>query len=149
MGSRAVLVVCRTLDVARTRFGVEMAVDLDSTRDGNAGSAATGICYTRTGRHFFEDRALERALLARVGAAMEQAGLWKDLETDWICLDAELMPWSVKAQSLLQQQYAAVGAAARAALPLAVDALAQAAARSGATARRGARKRDPRRAVPS
>ena len=44
------------------------------------------------------------------------AGLWDELETDWLCLDAELMPWSVKAQALLGQQYAAVGPpAARAA----------------------------------
>jgi protein phosphatase len=33
------------------------------------------------------------------------------------------MPWSVKAQELLRQQYAAVGAAARVAIPAAVDAL--------------------------
>jgi protein phosphatase len=126
MGSRAVLVVCRSEDVARTRFGVTV----DEEADGTEGAPeAVGICYTRTGRHFFESRATERALLARVGRAIERAGLWAELETDWLCLDAELMPWSVKAQALLQQQYAAVGAAARAALPAAVSTLTQAAAR--------------------
>lgn len=132
MGSRAVLVVCRTPDVARRRFGVE--VDGDDIH----GGTAAGICHTRTGRHFFEDRALERAVLTRVAAAVERAGLWGELETDWLCLDAELMPWSVKAQALLQEQYAAVGAAARAALPTALDALAQAAARSNDGADGGA-----------
>jgi protein phosphatase len=39
------------------------------------------------------------------------------------------MPWSVKAEQLLRQQYAAVGAAARAALPVAAGLLAQAQAR--------------------
>ena len=38
------------------------------------------------------------------------------METDWVCLDCELMPWSAKAQELIRQQYAATGAAAQAAL---------------------------------
>ena len=84
-----------------------------------------GICYTRTGRRFFNDPALEAALLARVRAAMEVTGLWETLSTDWICLDCELLPWSAKAQALLRQQYAAVGSAARAALAEAVAVLEQ------------------------
>ena len=40
-----------------------------------------------------------------------------------MCLDCELMPWSAKAQELLRQQYAAVGAAARVGLARAVGAL--------------------------
>ena len=51
MGSRAVLVVCQSEDVARKRFGV--------VGDG------IGICYTRTGRRFFEDRAIESQWHAR------------------------------------------------------------------------------------
>ena len=45
-------------------------------------------------------------------------------------LDCELMPWSVKAQELLSEQYAAVGAAARAGLTETVSAL-QASANAG------------------
>jgi protein phosphatase len=45
-----------------------------------------------------------------------------------VLLDAELLPWSAKAEQLLRDQYAAVGAAARASLPVAVSALEQAAA---------------------
>jgi len=45
------------------------------------------------------------------------------------CLDAEIMPWSAKAQELLRQQYAAVGAAATSALADAVRALDAAASR--------------------
>jgi protein phosphatase len=55
--------------------------------------------------------------------------LWTELETDWVCLDCELMPWSVKAPELIRQQYAAVGAAASAALPEVVEALQAAAKR--------------------
>jgi len=107
MGSRAVVVLCRSEDAARRRFGVV--------------EEGIGVCYTRTGRRFFTDPALEAALLARVNAAMEASGLWETLHTDWICLDAELMPWSAKAQDLLRYQYAAVGAAAQAALSAALQ----------------------------
>ena len=100
MGSRAVVIVCRDQDAARRRFGV--VEDL------------AGICYTRTGRRFFDDRVMETEFIARIQQAME--GLWQEFETDWACLDCELMPWSAKAQELLRQQYAAVGAAARASL---------------------------------
>lgn len=99
MGSRALLVVCQDADAARARFGVE---------DNRA-----GIIYTRTGRPFFKDETLEAALIARVAAAMSSSGLWQELETSWILLDAELMPWSAKAQDLLQKQYYPTVAAAR------------------------------------
>jgi protein phosphatase len=62
-------------------------------------------------------------LLGRVRAAADACGLWDELGTDWVCLDAELMPWSAKAQELLRGQYAAVGAAARASLGAAVEIL--------------------------
>jgi protein phosphatase len=109
MGSRAVVIVCRDEDAARTRFGV-------------AGEGI-GICYTRTGRRFFTDPPLERAFLGRVQNAASEAGLWDALASDWLCLDCELMPWSLKAQELLRQQYAPAGAAARAAIPQAVSLL--------------------------
>ncbi|MDQ2686407.1 MAG: polynucleotide kinase-phosphatase, partial [Armatimonadota bacterium] len=103
MGSRTVIIVCRNEDVARRRFGVE--------------GDDFGICVTRTGRRFFDDLARERELLAAVRTALDGSGLWDELSTDWICLDCELMPWSAKAQELLRQQYAAMGAAATSALP--------------------------------
>ncbi len=117
MGSRVVVIVCRDEDAARRRFGVE--------DDG------IGICYTRTGRRFFDDPQLESALLLRLRDALDSSGMWEQLETDWFCLDCELMPWSAKAQELLRHQYAAVGAAARAALATSVGALSQAASRDG------------------
>ena len=115
MGSRAVLVVCRDADAARRRFGVR--------------SGESGVCLSRTGRRFFTDAAVEQELLARVRAAADAAGTWEALATDWLCIDAELMPWSAKAQELLRTQYAAVGAAARASLGVAGEVLAAAEAR--------------------
>jgi len=115
MGSRAILIVCRSKDVARERFGI-----LEDEE---------GVCYTRTGRRFFEDLALERELLATVQGALERSGFWDQFKTNWVCLDCELMPWSAKALELVRQQYASVGTAARVGLREAVAALQQAVAR--------------------
>ncbi len=114
MGSRAVVIVCRDEDAARKHFGV--------TGEG------IGICYTRTGRRFFDNMGLQAEFLERVRDAVTHAGFWDEFKTDWLCLDCELMPWSAKAQELLKQQYAAVGASARATLADEVAALKQAAA---------------------
>ena len=97
MGSRAVVIVCRDEAVSVKRFGVI--------------EPALGVVYTRTGRRFFNEIALEREFLARIRDAADGSGLWDELGTDWMCLDCELMPWSVKAQELLTSQYAPVGAA--------------------------------------
>jgi polynucleotide kinase-phosphatase len=117
MGSRAVALVCHDADAARERFGVE---------------GPTGALHTRTGRPFFDDPAVTEEILGRLRTAVTDAGLWDELDTRWLLLDAELMPWSLKASGLLRSQYAAVGAASKAVLPRATAALEAAAAR-GAT----------------
>jgi polynucleotide kinase-phosphatase len=116
MGSRAVVILCRDEDVARQRFGVV--------------GEGSGICYTRTGRRFFEDATVERELLRRIRDTLTSAEFWDEFKTDWLCLDAELMPWSAKAQELLRQQYAAVGAAAKASLTETVASLASVASKN-------------------
>ncbi|MCZ6632426.1 MAG: polynucleotide kinase-phosphatase [bacterium] len=98
MGSRAIIVVCRDETTARDRFGVT---------DGT-----TGVCYTRTGRHFFDHPEQQQACLRHIQNALTETRFWDAFETGWVCLDTELMPWSAKAQDLLQNQYAPVGAAA-------------------------------------
>jgi protein phosphatase len=115
MGSRAVLVVCRDAGVADQRFGVD--------------SGETGMIMTRTGRMFFQDRATTEGLLARVRAGLDAAGFWAEHNTGWVVLDAEIMPWSAKAQGLIRDQFAATGAAARMGLSGAVAQLTAAAQR--------------------
>ncbi len=112
MGSRAVVVVCQDEAAARKRFGIT--------------TGETGVIYTRTGRPFFNDTALAGAFIDRLRAALTQTGFWERFHTAWACLDCELLPWSAKAQELLRGQYAAVGAAALAALPVAAQRLTQA-----------------------
>ncbi|MFC7546345.1 polynucleotide kinase-phosphatase [Plantactinospora sp. GCM10030261] len=109
MGSRAVLLVCR--DSADARFG-----------------AGGGVAYTRTGRPVFAEP-LGSALVDRVRSAIDRAGLWTELNTDWLLLDCELLPWSAKATGLIREQYAPVAAAGGAALPAALAALSAAADR--------------------
>ena len=112
MGSRAVVVVCKDREVARKRFGVT---------DGRA-----GLITTRTGRPFFDEKrqpGVEESLLQQLIGAAQKSGLWESLETDWLCLDCEIMPWSVKAQELLVSQYAASGRAGVMTLSPAYEAL--------------------------
>ena len=115
MGSRAVVVVCRDEAVSVKRFGVI--------------EPALGVVYTRTGRRFFNELSLERLFLERIRDAADRSDLWNELGTDWMCLDCELMPWSVKAQELLTSQYAPVGVAGTQVLNSARTALAEAATR--------------------
>jgi protein phosphatase len=115
MGSRAVVVLCRDESVSQKRFGVV--------------NPSLGIVYTRTGRRFFPEEDLERQFLARLRQAAEQSDIWSELATDWLCLDCELMPWSAKAQELLQKQYAPVGTSGTQALTAEQKVLAQASQR--------------------
>lgn len=109
MGSRAVVIVCRDEEAVRRRFGID--------------GEGIGIVYTRTGRHFFSDTNTEQALLQRLAAAVTAANLWTELETDWLCIDCELLPWSAKAMDLIRSQYAPVGTAGAAMLASLSDAL--------------------------
>lgn len=109
MGSRAVVLVARD----PKRF--------------HAPAGWIGAVHTRTGRPFF-DAARERTFLESVDSAMERAGLWAELDADWVLLDGEMLPWSLKAGELIRDLYASTGAAAVAATGAAADVLARAAA---------------------
>jgi len=115
MGSRAVLIFAKDSAAATARFGIT--------------NEAAGVIVTRTGRPFFSDTATTHALLDRLRAAVSATGLWEQLGTDWLVVDAEILPWSAKAAQLLKQQYAATGTAATAMLTAASSALQAAASR--------------------
>ncbi len=115
MGSRAVVVVCKDAETARERFGVT---------DGSSGSI-----YTRTGRKFFDEAAWEAAVLERLRTALTTSSTWEELETDWLCIDCEIMPWSVKAKGLIAGQYGPVAESASQTLPAAIEAISKTADR--------------------
>ncbi len=106
MGSRAVVVVCRDEAAANRRFGVI--------------NEGIGIIYTRTGRKFFNDETLETELLTRLNTTLTDSNFWETFNTDWVCLDCELLPWTAKAQGLLTKQYAPVGISSRLSLGSAI-----------------------------
>ena len=101
-GARVIVVVCRDDAAAQRRFGI---------RDGSA-----GVVYTRTGCRVFSDADVERALLDRVRAAVDRAGLWRELATSWLCLDAELMSGSLRRDELIVTRHIPAGEVARVAL---------------------------------
>ncbi len=115
MGSRAVIALCRTSSAARARFGVT--------------GEETGAIWTRTGRCFFNDAVMTEGVLAQLRRVVDKAGLWDEIASDWLLFDCEIMPWSAKAGSLIESQYAPVAAASLAGLAAATDALKRAADR--------------------
>lgn len=111
MGSRAVLVLTRG-DAARRVFGVT---------DGTCGAL-----YTRTGRPFF-DAATTAGIISR---ALDAAhGVLDLLGSDWLILDAELLPWNIKGEQLIREQFAEVAAAGQSQADVLAAELAQATAR--------------------
>jgi len=113
MGSRAVVVVCKDPEVVKRRFGIQ--------------EDSIGIIYTRTGRVFFDDEVIEQAFLKKIADVITARGGWEAFNTGWMVLDCELMPWNLKAQQLLRNQYGATGAAGRYAMEGAVASLEKAA----------------------
>ena len=98
MGSRAVVVVCRNEEVAQKRF--------------HATHGQIGSIFSRTGRPMFiNNEADGRSFLEKIQVAITRAGLWEELNSDWVCIDAEFLPWSAKASSLLRSTFAPTAAA--------------------------------------
>lgn len=117
MGSRAAVLLCRDAAAGERHFG-----------KGALGEAGLGTVYTRTGQRFFAPD-WEEDILTRAVQAATYAGLWEALSTDWLLLDVEILPWSLKAEELIREQYAAVGAAGIAGLTASTQALREGVAR--------------------
>ena len=90
MGSRAIFVICRDEAAARTRLRRLGGRD-------------------RRLLHAHRPPLLRRAARSKPKCSSASkrrsraAGWWEEFATDWVCLDAEIMPWSAKAQELLQR----------------------------------------------
>ena len=66
-----------------------------------------GVIYTRTGRRFF-DKGKETEILSRLNDELQSKRYFEKYETDYVLLDAEIMPWNLKAKDLISEQYAHV-----------------------------------------
>lgn len=95
MGSRAVILLFKDEQTAKKWTGFSDTV----------------ITTTRTGREFFEGET-KQFMHDRIHAAVLEAGYFTEFTTDWILLDAEIIPWNVKAGELIASEYAHVANAA-------------------------------------
>ncbi len=115
MGSRAILVIGKDPDETSRHFKIDDPLG--------------GACYSRTGRRFFNDPELEARFFEKARQEINRAGLWEELETGWLVLDCEIMPWSLKAERMIQNDFAPTGAAGVNTLTMTRDILEQARAR--------------------
>lgn len=91
MGSRAILFLFKDTEAAKKHTGIE----------------SLGVIYTRTGRRFF-DVATEEELVLKINQDLHESGYFEKYDTDYVLLDAEIMPWNLKAKELISSQYAHV-----------------------------------------
>lgn len=91
MGSRAILYLFKDL-VAGLKY---------------VGRNTLGVIYTRTGRRFFNEET-EYKILSRINKALITSNYFEKYNTEFILLDAEIMPWNLKAKELINNQYAHV-----------------------------------------
>lgn len=91
MGSRAVLLLFKDESISKEYVDTE----------------TLGIMTTRTGRRFF-DKETERVIIRQLHTELLAKNYFEQFETNFVLLDAEILPWNLKAQQLIDQQYAHV-----------------------------------------
>ncbi|MDQ0269625.1 polynucleotide kinase-phosphatase [Cytobacillus purgationiresistens] len=88
MGSRAVIFLFRNKEEGRKYTGIE----------------SLGTIYTRTGRRFF-DKGTEENIVKQLNHDLHASNYFNQYGTDFVLLDAEIMPWNLKAKDLIKNQY--------------------------------------------
>ncbi|MFC4409780.1 polynucleotide kinase-phosphatase [Chungangia koreensis] len=91
MGSRAIMIIFKDSQAAVKSIG----------------TATNGVIYTRTGRRFF-DQDTENNVVQIIVDELREKDYFEHYETDYVCLDTEIMPWNLKAKDLIRKQYAHV-----------------------------------------
>ncbi|WP_342471744.1 AAA family ATPase [Metasolibacillus sp. FSL H7-0170] len=91
MGSRAIFLLFKDEQIAKEWVDSE----------------TLGIITTRTGRAFFAPEA-HAIIVQKLHAELVAKNYFEKMGTDFVLLDAEILPWNLKAQSLIDKQYAHV-----------------------------------------
>ncbi|SCB86986.1 MULTISPECIES: polynucleotide kinase-phosphatase [Priestia] len=91
MGSRGVLLLFKDKETAVHYVGRE----------------TLGTIYTRTGRSFFA-KDVEEQILSTLNEDLMRSNYFSKYNTDFVLLDAEILPWNLKAKELISSQYAHV-----------------------------------------
>lgn len=92
MGSRAILLLFKNEQAAVQYVGYP----------------TLGTIYSRSGRAFFE-QSLGKQVMEKLNVDLRTAGYFERNQTDFVLLDAEIVPWNLKARELIAAQYAHVG----------------------------------------
>lgn len=92
MGSRGILLLFKNNEAAKKYVGRE----------------TLGAIYTRTGRAFFQ-KELGDQIIRKLNEDLTGKGYFERYNTDFVLLDAEILPWNLKAKELILNQYAHVG----------------------------------------
>ena len=71
------------------------------------GRETLGVIHTRTGRRFF-DSDTEGKILQRINESLTTSDYFNQYNTEFLLVDAEIMPWNLKAKELISSQYAHV-----------------------------------------
>ncbi|GAA4510316.1 polynucleotide kinase-phosphatase [Brevibacterium yomogidense] len=143
MGSRAVALLVRPgahvtapawapqHTEADTRPGAAPYPDTSAVTEAEAdtGGVLSSYVYTRTGRAFFADEEASARFAHGAAVIAEVAGLFDRLDSDWVLLDGEILPWNLKAQGLIDELYRPAAAAGLAETQAVGDALRRAEAR--------------------
>ena len=91
MGSRAVIFIAKDKNITKQLLNHD----------------ALGVITTRTGRAFFEPE-LQLEVLAAIHKELLAKNYFEQYETDYVLMDAEILPWNLKAHHLIDTQYANV-----------------------------------------
>lgn len=91
MGSRAVIFIAKNKEVAKELIN----------------SDSLGYITTRTGRAFFEQKE-QQQMVENIHAELVGKNYFEQFNTNFVLMDAEILPWNLKAQSLIDQQYETV-----------------------------------------
>ncbi|MGN7478564.1 AAA family ATPase [Solibacillus silvestris] len=91
MGSRAVIFIAKNRAVAKEFIN----------------SDSLGYITTRTGRAFFEHTQQEK-MVEKIHAELAAKNYFEQFKTNFVLMDAEILPWNLKAHRLIDQQYETV-----------------------------------------
>jgi len=87
--------------------GILLLFKDEETAVGYVGTPRLGTIYTRTGRAFFEQE-LSHQMIKQLNTDLNQGQYFTKNNTDFVLLDAEILPWNLKAKELISSQYAHV-----------------------------------------
>lgn len=91
MGSRAVIFIAKNNEIAKEMIN----------------SDSLGYVATRTGRPFFEAQQ-QQQMVKKIHEELVAKNYFEQFNTDFVLMDAEILPWNLKAHHLIDQQYETV-----------------------------------------